>query len=170
MSSLWVGDKVRWLNNGEIGSFEGIHQNGFAEIKIKGKINLIPAHELEIYEEKNVEPDILELIEEPKRITSKVVSKTKVRDEIDLHIQVLEPMHAGSHPALILEIQTTALQQFVQNSIAEKKQTITIIHGKGEGKLKEYVHHYLDTLPYTKWKILKNRDGATEVWFEYLDR
>ncbi|MBK7007207.1 MAG: Smr/MutS family protein [Saprospiraceae bacterium] len=44
---------------------------------------------------------------------------------------------------------------------------IIIIHGKGEGVLRNLVHQMLDSYSEVQWKMLINQGGATEVVFYY---
>lgn len=168
INELWIGDKVIITESNLVGTFEGINKNGKAEIKVDGKINLFSGADLKEYREE-VESFEFEFLDEEINQAPKIKNyKSKLKSEIDLHIQILSPENTNSHPATIIEIQIEALQKFIQDSIAKSARTVTIIHGKGEGKLKEYVHQYLDSIPQTKWKVLTNKNGATEVWFEYL--
>lgn len=169
LKDLWIGDKLKVTANDMVGTFEGIDNEGRAKIRINTTIHVYNKEALEVFkaeEPMDIDLDLLNDDIKPKSIPIKVPAKLK--NEIDLHIQVLSPEHVNSHPALIIEMQIEALQKFVQQAINQSLRSITIIHGKGEGKLKEYVHQYLTSLPQTKWKVLTNKDGATEVWFEYL--
>lgn len=169
LKDLWIGDKIKISASDLVGTFEGIDNEGKAKIRINTTIQAYNQEALEVFkaeEPMDIELDLLN--EEIKPVSKLKKIPTKIKNEIDLHIQVLSPEHINSHPAIIIEVQIEALQKFVQQSIIQSVRTITIIHGKGEGKLKEYVHQYLSTLPETKWKVLTNKDGATEVWFEYI--
>ena len=45
----------------------------------------------------------------------------------------------------------TVLKEFIMDNIKLKKNTIIIVHGKGNGILKEEIHYYLK-----QWKEVKN--------------
>ena len=40
-----------------------------------------------------------------------------------------------------------------------------IIHGKGEGVLRQEIRHMISLEPKIKLQISVNHDGATEIWF-----
>ena len=169
IKNLWIGEKIKVTALNLVGTFEGIDREGKAKIRINSTIQTYDQEVLEVFTEEEKTYFELDFLTEEKTTTSKINTiPTKLRNEIDLHIQILSPEHTNSHPAVIIDVQLEALQKFVQKSINQTVRSITIIHGKGEGKLKEYVHQYLSTIPQTKWKVLTNKDGATEVWFEYL--
>ena len=52
-------------------------------------------------------------------------------------------------------------------AIDKKVTNIIIIHGKGEGVLRNLVHQMLDSYSEVQWKMLINQGGATEVVFYY---
>ena len=58
LEELWVGDGVKIVSSGRIGTFESIHQNGKARIKSQGKIYLASAVNLELYEIKTNAPQV----------------------------------------------------------------------------------------------------------------
>lgn len=169
IKNLWIGEKIKVTALDLVGTFEGIDNDGKAKIRINSMIRTYDLEALEVFTEEEKTYFDLDLLIEEKKPTSKLNTiPTKLVNEIDLHIQTLSPEHTNSHPSVIIDVQLEALQKFVQKSINQSVRSITIIHGKGEGKLKEYVHTYLSAIPQTKWKVLTNKDGATEVWFEYL--
>jgi dsDNA-specific endonuclease/ATPase MutS2 len=66
-----------------------------------------------------------------------------------------------------LDFQLRMCEDFIKNAILHRKYKITIIHGKGEGKLRDLVHSLLNSFPEAKMKFLTNQEGATEVLLSY---
>ena len=65
-------------------------------------------------------------------------------NEIDLHIEVLMPEAVHWPVAEILQKQMIACRSFVEKAVAQKMKTIILIHGKGEGVLKNEIYNYLN--------------------------
>ena len=69
--------------------------------------------------------------------------------EIDLH---------ELHPAQAIEFVTDFMKPWSEHGHSE----VTIIHGKGTGALREYVHDALRDHPYVKdFRLVDGNDGAT---------
>ena len=164
VKNLWIGDKVK-MEDGEMAFFEGNIKDGKASVR-KGKIKLeVNIESLYVYTEAE---EVMEIIfhdeVKEKKIKSKP-AKGKFQPEIDLHIEKLDAHYRNADAASILEIQLKACQNHIEHALETKAPRITIIHGKGEGKLRDYVHAMLNGYHQVRWKILVNKDGATEVWF-----
>lgn len=88
--------------------------------------------------------------------------------EIDLHIEQLTDGWQRIPKADILRIQLTQLQRFMDKAIRLAVPKVYIIHGVGEGKLKDAVGDLLGKNPHVK--RFQNQYhkrygyGATEVW------
>lgn len=89
--------------------------------------------------------------------------------EIDLHIDKLTDGHARLDKSMILRIQLQHLHRFLENAIRLGASKVFIIHGVGEGKLREAIAKELRSWPqvhrfknefHTKYGY-----GATEVTF-----
>jgi dsDNA-specific endonuclease/ATPase MutS2 len=163
--ALWIGDKLKLLIEDEVGTFEGLDISGKIKVKVKGKIILSDISNLEIYKEDDAMPMIIfdDVITDNK-ITKR--SSTFPR-EIDLHIEKLNPQYKNKPGEAVVDYQIKCCQDYIQEAIALKIYKVTIIHGKGEGKLKSYIHELLKSYTEVKMKILTNQDGATEVWLSY---
>jgi|1048.fasta_scaffold01509_3 hypothetical protein len=87
--------------------------------------------------------------------------------EIDLHIHVLMPGYQKLNKSEILQTQLRFFHDFMNKAIRLGVPKVFIIHGVGEGKLKEAVANELRRMPYVKkFKneyIQKYGYGATEV-------
>ena len=90
--------------------------------------------------------------------------------EIDLHIQALMPGYARLDKKEILRIQMKHFEAFMERAIRLGASRVFIIHGIGEGKLKESVSERLRVIPFVrKFKNEYHHKygyGATEVWIE----
>ncbi len=165
LKDLWIGDLVMINPLGLHGKFDGTTKDGKAIIMANGKKHLVEAKDLSPYTE----------AQKPIEITfnDSVATKTssnhikQYKKEIDLHIEKLNPDFVNSKSETVVDYQIRMAQDFIQQSISHKIYKITIIHGKGEGRLREYIHQLLNSYKEVKMKFPVNQDGATEVWFEY---
>ncbi len=89
--------------------------------------------------------------------------------EIDLHIQTLLNGHARLDKSEILRIQLQHCQRFVEKAVRLGAPRVFLIHGVGEGKLKDAIADQLRSNPYVvKFKNEYHHKygyGATEVIF-----
>jgi hypothetical protein len=90
--------------------------------------------------------------------------------EIDLHIQNLSSGYARLDKSEILRIQMLHFQRFIDKAILLGVPRVFVIHGVGEGKLKEAIAQRLranpDVVKYKNEFHHKYGYGATEVIFE----
>lgn len=91
----------------------------------------------------------------------------KFEPEIDLHIHALMPGYQKLNKSEILQTQLRHFHDFMNKAIRLGVPKVYVIHGVGEGKLKEAVANELRKMPYVrKFKneyIQKYGYGATEV-------
>jgi hypothetical protein len=164
---LWIGDHLKVTKTSQIGTFEGLDQLGNVKLSYNKAIHHHSPVELEIYA---APPPSLDLIFEdvkssrPKESISKAMG---VLRQIDLHIEKLNPDFKNSHAQTVLDYQLKMAEEFIKTAISKKYYKVTIIHGKGEGKLMTYIHNMLDGYVEVKMKVTINQDGATEVWLSY---
>lgn len=99
----------------------------------------------------------------------KALKKSKY--EVDLHIEKLYPNYRGLGASEIKQIQLRECQKALDLAVATHQQALVLIHGIGNGSLKNEIHLILDQ---TKWvrKYVNHYDsrygyGATEVFFQY---
>jgi dsDNA-specific endonuclease/ATPase MutS2 len=166
LNELWIGDRVVVTKDNQMGVFEGA-TNGKAKIKIENKVLTFLPEDLSMYVEAVHMPIITFENEKPLSAIPKSKLK-KVRREIDLHIEKLNPSFTATLAETVLDHQLKACEEFIKEAIDNRLHRCTIIHGKGEGKLRELVHTMLSSFFEVKMKILTNKDGATEVWLAYL--
>jgi len=162
------------LNNKEV---EIENDFGFEEVfKIK---ELVPERKKEDYQTDNLAFN--------KQVSSKISSEinnqrsndlkkkfkhldrygNKERDIIDLHIENLIESHRGMNNSEILNIQMMHFRRFLNTSISKQHRKIVVIHGVGEGVLREEIrrdlndyHSHLEfyDAPYSEFGY-----GATEI-------
>ncbi len=158
VKDLWIGDRLFVSSKKKVGSFEGTGAKGLAFVKIEGKMHLINPTDLEIYEEKEEEPELV--IEEEEKTNP----YTEFSSELDLHMEVLNPDMVETNPLHILQYQVKQVEIFLESAIQRRRNTVKIIHGKGKGQLKEEVHHVLKGIEEIAHFHVINDGGATEVY------
>ena len=92
---------------------------------------------------------------------------------IDLHIDKLRQDHKNMESSEILRYQLLVCRDFLDRAILNKTDEVTIIHGKGEGILKDEVHLLLgemDEVFNFGVDEFKYKGGATRVFFHYKRR
>ncbi len=165
LENLWTGEKVIIKSSGRIGIFEGINIEGKARIKSNGKIYLTKAENLEVLPEKEHFPDIhdflnLELKQEKKNKPLRI----NFDHTLDLHLEKLAPHMQNELPGRIIDFQLQSSETFIREAIDKKFPHITIIHGKGQGVLKQAIEHQLANFQQVRFTFSKNGGGAVEVW------
>ena len=159
---FWIGDRVKNLINGQIGVYHSDLDQTKAEIKVGNDILVVKKSDLEIVEdEKLTVAERLGLT--PK--TTKTKNAQMLPDLIDLHAEVLDPNHQIAAVRL-LEFQVSSCKSYLQQAHHQKKRIVTIIHGKGQGVLKEALSHLYHDLGFIRFQIEKHKGGATELWLD----
>ncbi|MBK8505830.1 MAG: Smr/MutS family protein [Saprospiraceae bacterium] len=162
LKELWIGDQVRVLATAETGKFEGLIK-GEAKVLIKGQHLLFKPEQIEIYEEPVVESlDKLLGLEMP----IKQIKKIDVNTVLDLHLEKL-PGYLSDSGLTILDYQLKECRNFIEKLILKKRHSAIIIHGKGEGILKDQVIHLLGDFPQIRQYFPKNNGGALEILLFY---
>jgi dsDNA-specific endonuclease/ATPase MutS2 len=86
--------------------------------------------------------------------------------ELDLHIHELLDHYGHMSNGEILQHQMQACRSFVREAIEKRYKKIVLIHGVGEGVLKQEIHRFLDQLSHIEYHDAPYRTygyGATEV-------
>lgn len=165
LSDLWIGDQVLLLKSNRKGVFQGVKE-GKARIQVGKKIILSSASNLQkLKEEKLSKLEIF--FEEEQRKASLIKERVQFVEEIDLHIEVLQPSKKNDNPVAILEFQIRKLKEFIQKSIRLKMGKVRVIHGKGTGALKMEAYHVFKEYEEIVSLIPTNNDGAVLVYFKY---
>jgi hypothetical protein len=91
------------------------------------------------------------------------------RTVIDLHIEKLTDYYKNLSNFEILTMQLQHFEKYYDLAIAHKQKTFTVIHGIGEGKLKEEIHDILKLKKEVKSFVNQYHElygyGATEIFF-----
>ncbi len=167
LKNLWIGDKLVLHKSGKIGTFEGFGKNDKVRVKVNETIILSTIRNVSKYQEP-IENWKLKI---DKRFLSKdnSIQKTSLNNNsnhsIDLHLNILAPHLENSNTKKALDYQLEACREFILDSIASRRKSVTIIHGKGEGILKTHVHALLQSFKEVKLFGLVHQGGATEVLF-----
>ncbi len=171
-----INEKVTFLSEEGFGFIRGVDakgryivedENGFERV-------FISDHLVKIVSTAFTEPQIehLRSLENKKMKTPKAANEhtVEVDWEIDLHIENLLEDHRGMSNFEIVSHQLKSLQSFVRKAHNQRIRKITIIHGVGEGVLKEEVRVFLQKIPGT---VMYDADfrvygqGATVVELRY---
>lgn len=169
LKTLWIGDRVLLKSSGREGRFEGVNADGRARIKVGQTIIITGAANLETIPEQEIFPDIDAFLQEDAKnnIADQVkFKKVNVYTDcvLDLHIEKLAPDMKNDSSGRILEFQLRESEKFLKEAISRGNPHITIIHGKGQGVLKEAIEHQLKLFTEVKITFSKNGGGAVEVW------
>jgi hypothetical protein len=168
ISNLWVGDKLLIVSTHEVGTFEGHTKDGKIFVKTNNGLKEVYHTDVAIFEEVNsVFDEILDIIEDSNYRPTSSRKQSSFSKELDLHLEKLDPNFQNTAAMTVVDFQLNAAKMYIDEAIARKQYKVTIIHGKGEGKLKDYIHHMLDGYKEVRWKMLTNQGGATEVLLEY---
>lgn len=162
---LWIGETLTMLASGRIGRFEGIAKDGMARVACQGKVYLVKPNKLKIYIEPKIDK-VKELTDELNK-SPRTKLTTNLKNEIDLHINVLNPKLSNGLPEHILSFQLAECKSFIEQSIKARKHNISIIHGKGVGVLKSEVLELLKSYAQVAQKEDINSGGAQRVYFRY---
>lgn len=165
LDELWIGERVRLIKNGQSGRFEGSTAEGLARISVDGHIVVTEAHNLELEKEDNDDNPIDSWLNQPHIPKAKPEPIKLFTKEIDLHFD--ETASRAITSDQVLDWQLRKCRKHIETAINKKVSNIIIIHGKGEGVLRNLVHQMLDSYAEVQWKMLINQGGATEVVFYY---
>ena len=165
LKDLWVGESVLIRSSGKTGKFEGINKEGKARIRVESKILLVTGDNLDVVPEIEHFPDIHDFLNAENKSENKTKPlKIKFDHTLDLHIDKLAPHMENELPARIMEYQLRKSDLFIREAIDKNYPHITIIHGKGQGVLKEAIEHQLNEFHQIRFTFSKNGGGAVEVW------
>jgi hypothetical protein len=93
------------------------------------------------------------------------------RSVVDLHIEKLTDNWRGLSNFEILTLQLKTFEKYYDLAIAHLQPSLTIIHGVGEGKLRDEIHEILRQKKEVKTFVNQYHPlygfGATEIFFEY---
>ncbi len=162
MHDYWIGDTVRVLSSGKTGKFEG-EVNGNAKVKIDKKTLLVPLQDIELV-------DIETEYSPPIEFNDKTSIHNNIKtfsDILDLHIDKLNPKMKNEIPQMIINYQIKIAREYIKEAIVRKRNSVTLIHGKGTGALKMEINHLLDSISEVYFTKSVNDGGAVEILFSY---
>lgn len=89
---------------------------------------------------------------------------------IDLHADKLIPASKAKSKVEILKIQMDTFSKYINEAINLGVDNIFVIHGIGEGKLRQRIHDYLDQMDHISGYVNEYHPkygyGATEIWIK----
>lgn len=92
------------------------------------------------------------------------------RTLIDLHIEKLTDSHSSLSNAEIMNLQISTFEKYLELSVLHRQPQFTVIHGIGEGKLREEIHEILKHRKEVKSFVNQYHHlygyGATEIFFK----
>ncbi len=156
LKELWIGDRLLIKPTHEVGTFEG-STNGVARVRLGSRMV-----------EETDEPDLP--LDEPAEVAWSRGAQSRAEwsgTTIDLHLEKLDGYRSDSGQTPI-EYQITACRRFLVDAIARRRASVLIIHGKGQGILRDAIIHILPDFPEVRWHTPRHRGGALEVLFAYL--
>ena len=100
------------------------------------------------------------------KIDLKQEKRGRSRGEIDLHIEKLGVNFKGKSNAQIVQMQLDAAKDFIDKSMLAGKREVVLVHGVGNGTLKQEIHKFLKSYYGIKFEQADARnygEGATLV-------
>lgn len=93
------------------------------------------------------------------------------RTLVDLHIEKLVDNWKSFNPYEILDLQLKTFEKYFELAIQHHQHSLTIIHGVGEGRLRDEIHDILRLKNEVKSFVNQHHPlfgyGATEIFFQY---
>ena len=173
-NKISIGDKIKFLDfegGGEVISISGnsyviLTNEGFEE---KHSINTIIKvdDELEKSLKSTYIPDGFRKLTSRVEKNSIFKSKTQLVWEIDIHIEnLLENFHHMTNHEII-NYQLDKCENIIHKALKTKIHKLVIIHGKGQGVLRQEVHNLLYSfrLDFKDSDYIRYSGGATDVFF-----
>lgn len=175
-NSLKIGSRVSFLDETAFGVVQGfpnsnqvlvLRDDGFEEVCYINKLLLIDENTFSESAFQHI-PKHTKEVDQPKPKSSKKHKQNSTLVwEIDLHIEQLVDNHRNMSNFDIVQVQLQRCQGTIERAIKNNIPKLVIIHGRGEGVLKEEVLHLLKKYP-VEAKDADYRTygfGATEVRF-----
>ncbi|MCB9310957.1 MAG: Smr/MutS family protein [Lewinellaceae bacterium] len=171
LSDLWIGDEVIMQTSKQKGKYIGQNSNGKLRIQVNDKVFLTSINNISKVEDQPEFFDIdaflssEEANEKAKFENNKGKSRKMLHHTIDLHIEILAPEMNNLPSGQILAFQLETFKEFLNTHVEKGTTYITVIHGKGQGVLKEAILNLLKEYPLVKMSSSKNHGGAMDIWF-----
>lgn len=169
---LWVGDHVTLLKSNRIGIIHKIEKDGKILVKVDNSKIWTNANNLSVIIEeekdkfKEIDDWLVDEVYSPSK--NKLLSAPKFNANIlDLHIEKLDTTGKILLEANILDYQMTCFKSWLDERHRKRAVTLTAIHGKGTGTLKNTIESYLKNDNRIALVNSINNDGALEIWLKY---
>ena len=164
MSEFWIGDRVKLIATGQIGTYNGQKSGKHYIISDQGQEYEVELSQIMIWSESKVNHKLEQLInnnpqEEP--------PSAKAVKTIDLHIEVLNPDLEKALPGRIFEYQIQSFKMFIDQAVAHGLQIVEVIHGKGQGILRKEIKELLRYDKRIHFVFDKHKEGAVEIWLKH---
>lgn len=158
LEELWIGDYLEIQSSGKQGTYEGVDEKGLAIIKTDTVLIKAKASDLLLIDEPPVVPKSPSEEEEPQENIWENFSSI-----IDLHLEALLEHKKDFRPVDPLKFQLDKCSAFIEKAIDKKLGRIIIIHGKGDGVLKNEVLSLIRKYPEAGLTLDIHDGGASEV-------
>lgn len=170
LEDIWIGDKIYIKSKSCIGIYEGKLDASTAKVKINNEVFEISIEDLdEARPEQHINKSLSKLNKELKK--NRATKPPKFVDQqdtkIDLHIESLAPHLSEEAPHDILQHQLMRCEIFITEAIENRLLMVTLIHGIGNGKLKQEIIDILANYPEVNNHFDKAGGGAMEIWMKY---
>lgn len=177
LNAFEVGEEVGFLNEKGQGKIIAVlSSNKYLLLDSDGFERTVFAYDLIKIHRVDMSKEVLTLSvkkEDFPKLKRPKVTKTLTKENVpekDLHIEELLETHRGMTNSEILEVQMKHLKEFFGNMVAKRISRFVIIHGVGEGVLRQEVHSFLYAKKGVKYwdaDFSKYGRGATEVAVRY---
>lgn len=177
LNAFELGEEVGFLNEKGQGKIIAVlSSNKYVLLDSDGFERTVFANELIKIHRVEMSEEILTLSvkkEDLPKSKRSIVTNTNSKENVpekDLHIEELLESHRGKTNSEILEVQMKHLKEFFGNMVAKRMSRFVIIHGVGEGVLRQEVHSFLfekKGVKYWDADFSKYGRGATEVAVRY---
>lgn len=159
LKDLWIGDYLEIVSSGKQGTFEGIAENGQAIIKTSTVFIKAESKDLLLIKEPPL--DLESSLDNPEEEVDNIWENFS--SIIDLHLDALLEDKEDFQPRDPIKYQIEKCSAFIEKAIEKKLGRVIIIHGKGDGTLKNEVLSLLKKYPETGLTLDIHDGGATEV-------
>jgi len=161
-NDFWIGDCVLLKKSGRKGIVNGLASDGKIIVLVDGRKVITSKGNIQLMEEDSFTfPDWV--FENNKPVASEV-SKNRIPDTIDLHIEVLAPSRINDPPGSIFDFQVRKALEFVQEAYSYKYPSVKVICGKGQGVLRLYLIEAFRGEECVKLISEQHDGGALQVW------
>ncbi len=161
LKDLWIGDQVLILSKDQPGKFEGMAGHN-ALVSANGKKYLVKADDITLYKQDTSGDALLDVEEH----LDNIHFPSSFDSILDLHLEALDGYEQSRWPHA-LDYQLSRCKSFILKAIALKIQQVKIIHGKGEGVLKNGVESLLSSFDEVDKTTGVHDGGAIQVTMKY---